>query len=241
MGKSKILVLVEGDKTDVKLMRHLLDVYGILSGHEIVSYHTNIYTLYNEMFRDGDPSSIDLLQNLKEHEKDDKKKVLFDQYYSDKLLIFNLDPQDPQYSPEKIKEMVSYFTESSDMGKLYINYPMVEAFYHMKSIPDKDYYSYYVTMDELKNHQYKKRVTEENRDKDYRRFAIDRKECNIVIRQNIEKANKILQRKSDIDLPDLLDVLSKQLEYLSEENKIFVLCTCAFYILDYNSNLIKTD
>ena len=108
------------------------------------------------MFRDGDPSSIDLLQNLKEHEKDDKKKVLFDQYYSDKLLIFDLDPQDPQYSPEKIQEMVSYFAESSDMGKLYINYPMVEAFYHMKSIPDKDYYSYYVTMDELKNHQYKK-------------------------------------------------------------------------------------
>ena len=49
-AKSKILVIVEGQKTDYKLMEHLLDVYGISASHEIVSYNTNIYTLYNEMF-----------------------------------------------------------------------------------------------------------------------------------------------------------------------------------------------
>ena len=46
--------------------------------------------------------------------------------------------------------MAEYFTESSDMGKLYINYPMVEAFYHMKSIPDNDFDTYTSSMEELK-------------------------------------------------------------------------------------------
>ena len=104
-GKSKILVLVEGAKTDVRLMQKLFEVYGISERYEILSYNTNIYTLYREMFSDGDPSSIDTLQNLKEHERDAEKKKLFDNRYSDILLIFDLDPQDPQFSGDKITEM----------------------------------------------------------------------------------------------------------------------------------------
>lgn len=125
----KILLLVEGAKTDVKLMKHLLEVYGINKNHEIVSYNTNIYTLYKEMFEDNPPESVDLLQLLKSKENDIEKKKIFDVNYSDILLIFDLDPQDNMFTPEKIRRMKSYFKESSDMGKLYINYPMVEAFF----------------------------------------------------------------------------------------------------------------
>ena len=88
-AKSKILVIVEGQKTDYKLMERLLDVYGISASHEIVSYNTNIYTLYNEMFRDGDPSSVDLLQILKEHEKDPQKKELFKEVVTYPKFILN--------------------------------------------------------------------------------------------------------------------------------------------------------
>ena len=79
--KAQILVLVEGGKTDVTLMRHLLTVYGISQNHEIVPYNTNIYELYNHMFRDEDPNTIDFLQLLKEHEKDPAKKPIFDRRY----------------------------------------------------------------------------------------------------------------------------------------------------------------
>lgn len=80
---SKILILVEGAKTDLKLMEHLLHVYGIDSNHEVVSYNTNIYVLYQEMFADGDTASIDLLQLLKERENDPIKKEIFEARYSD--------------------------------------------------------------------------------------------------------------------------------------------------------------
>jgi hypothetical protein len=48
--KRKILILVEGAKTDAALMKRLLSIYKIDIKYEIVSYCTNIYTFYHEMF-----------------------------------------------------------------------------------------------------------------------------------------------------------------------------------------------
>lgn len=242
--KSKILVIVEGEKTDYRLMNRLLQLYGISDSHEIISYNTNIYTLYNEMFRDGDPDSIDLLQNLKEHETDPEKKNLFDERYSDILLIFDLDPQDPLFSAEKILEMLAYFVESSDMGKLYLNYPMVEAFYHMKNIPDEEYNTYTATMEELKKHKYKARVNLENRNHNYAKFAATKEECTTVIVQNIEKSWLLAETERMVNgveqlLPDSVDVLKAQLRKLEEHQLVSVLCTCVFYIADYNPKLLK--
>lgn len=240
--KIKILVLVEGEKTDYRLMNRLLQIYDISDSHEIVSYNTNIYTLYNEMFRDGDPASIDILQNLKEHERDPEKKKLFDERYSDILLIFDLDPQAPEFSAEKILEMSAFFVESSDMGKLYLNYPMVEAFYHMKDIPDMDYNSYTASLDELRQHMYKQRVNRENRNHDYTKFAVTRAECNSVIKQNLEKAWLLTDTThsiNDAEPPDSGDILKAQLRNMEERQFISVLCTCVFYIVDYNPNLLQ--
>lgn len=240
---SKVLVLVEGEKTDIRLMKHLFDIYGIAKSHTIVSYNTNIYVLYNEMFKDNSPEDIDLLQILKEHENDEKKKQIFNERYTDILLIFDLDPQDHMFSARKISEMCEYFVESSDMGKLYINYPMVEAFYHMKSIPDPDYYFRYATINELKAKLYKQRVNSENRNHDYNKFAAKRSECSTVIMQNIEKAFRLCssEKKYLQPVPDSKDILNIQLEYINKKSIIAVLCTCVFYIAEYNSNLIHLD
>ena len=242
--KSKILVLVEGKKTDYQLMKRIFRLYGISDSHEVISYNTNIYVLYNEMFRDGDPASLDILQTLKEHERDPEKKKLFDRRYSDILLIFDLDPQDPAFSAYKILEMASFFVESSDMGKLYLSYPMVEAFYHMKSIPDEDYNGYTASLEELRSHKYKERVTRENRNHSYAKFAATKEECSTVIGQNIDKAWIISEAERLADgisqiVPDPADILKAQLENLEDHQLVFVLATCAFYIADYNPALLQ--
>ena len=106
-------------------------------------------------------------------------------------MIFDLDPQAPEFAPDKIRQMAEYFIESSDMGKLYLNYPMVEAFYHMAFIPDAQIDSYYATLWELEKHVYKARVNRENRNDDYRKFAVTKEECNIVIKQHTQKQDSI--------------------------------------------------
>ena len=42
-----------------------------------------------------------------------------------------------------------------------------------------------------------------------------------------------------MQLPDLNKILFKQVDSLNTELKIWVLCTCAYYIADYNSKLIE--
>lgn len=237
--KRKILILVEGAKTDVDLMKRLLSIYKIDSDYEIVSYCTNIYTLYHEMFEDNNPADIDLLQLLKSREPDSSKKYIFDAFYSDILLVFDFDPQAPDFSPEKIRNMTKYFVESSDMGKLYINYPMVEAFYHMTSIPDPAYDSYYATLDELTSGTYKARVNRENRNHDYRKFAVGKEECDSVINQNVEKAKRLAEVElGDSLLPTQYDILSAQLRCVLKDSRVAVLSTCAFFIPEYNPELI---
>lgn len=237
--KRKIFVLVEGAKTDVALMDRLLSIYQIDFKYEIVSYCTNIYTLYKEMFEDNDPGDMDLLQLLKSRESDLVKKTLFDESYSDILLIFDLDPHDSGFTPEKIRRMAMHFVESSDMGKLYINYPMVEAFYHMMSIPDPNFNAYYAMLDELLAGKYKARVNRENRNHDYRKFSATKEECNIVIRQNISKARWLVGCDSAADLPpSQAGILSAQLNFLQNDRRIAVLSTCVFFIPEYNPKLI---
>ena len=114
----KILVLVEGKRPDVPLMEHLFNIYKIDIDYEIVSYKTNIYTLYKDMFEEAEPETYDILQVLKAREKEQEKKQIFDEKYTDILLIFDLEPQDSQYTKEKIIKMTEYLVESSDMGKL---------------------------------------------------------------------------------------------------------------------------
>ncbi|SNV83392.1 Uncharacterised protein [Clostridium cochlearium] len=249
-NKKKILVLVEGAKTDVLVMKKLFSIYEIGAKYEIVPYYTNIYTLYQEMFRDGIDrlKDMDILQILKAKEKDTNKKKMFDEKYTDILLIFDLDPQDPTFTLEKIKLMQDYFCESSDMGKLYLNYPMIEAFYHVKSIPDDNYFDRKVEFKELKDKKYKSRVQQETIGNDYRKFATSKNDFNIIILQNAIKAlflttGKVIKPEDILinnNSIDLSLVLNKQLSYLKNDGFIYVICTCIFYILEYNPKLLMS-
>ena len=75
---------------------------------------------------------------------------------------------------------------------------------------------------------------------------MNKQECDTVIRQNIEKAvlvadlhDNITAEDADLVLPDSTDILTAQLDTLSKEGFLSVLCTCVFYIVDYNPNLIE--
>ncbi|MCL2571153.1 MAG: hypothetical protein FWE11_02020 [Defluviitaleaceae bacterium] len=236
----EILVIVEGAKTDIRLMERLLMLYGIDGRHQIVSYNTNIYLLYNSIFNDPDPESLDILLHLKSREPNPDKRAVLDRRYSEVLLIFDFDPQDPHFADEKIKKMMGFFSESTEMGKLYINYPMIEAFYHMKNIPDSDFNSYIATMNELESGLYKDRVNKETRIGDYAKYPVNKNEASIIIRQNINKAWHILLSKTDESIapPDSMSILEVQLAKREHEKVIAILCTCIFYIVDYNPMLL---
>ena len=132
-----------------------MKLYG-LEDYEIFSYNTNIYVLYNQLFVDGSSYGRDLLQTLIENSTDEKKIKKIKNNYSHIILCFDLDPQDGQYSKEKIIDLSLFFNESTDNGKLYINYPMVESFSHRHGIGDNEYIKREVSYSDLM--QYKQIV-----------------------------------------------------------------------------------
>ena len=109
----------------------------------------------------------------------------------------------------------------------------------MKSIPDDDFDSYYATLSELREGNYKARVNRENRNHDYRKFAATKEECNIVIRKNISKACGLIQKESRGNLiPTQGEILAAQLNDIQNEERVAVLSTCPFFIPEYNPKLI---
>lgn len=113
----------------------------------------------------------------------------------------------------------------------------------MKSIPDEDYNGYTASLEELRSHKYKERVTRENRNHSYAKFAATKEECSTVIGQNIDKAWIISEAERLADgisqiVPDSADILKAQLRNLEEHQLVSILCTCVFYLVDYNPALL---
>lgn len=119
MSRKRILLIVEGKKQEVSLFRALFACYRLDLEYEISPYGTNIYELYERMFADGAQDDLTLLGVLKERAPAEDR-WLFDQNYSDVLLVFDYEPQDNRFSPERLAEMQRYFNESTDNGKLYV-------------------------------------------------------------------------------------------------------------------------
>lgn len=238
--RSKILVLVEGEVGEARIFQRLIHYFELETKYEIVPYKTNIYILCEEIFKEGQEEFLDIQQVLIERAKSEDEKTVLKQNFTDTILIFDLDPQDRRFDEERIRTMQNFFCESSDMGKLYINYPMSESFYHMMSIPDPEYNSRRIEKDKIRG--YKSLVRRECFQKTYDAFATSREELNIVISQNLDKAllicgHDVMEGWGCIDH---LEILKAQLENLKHEKPfVYILCTCVMYIYDYNSELIK--
>ena len=93
---SKILLIVEGEKTEKQLMHRMCKEYGIdILDNQIYCYTTNIYDLYDRIFKDSldEIEDLDFLLALKEKGiNEENKDILTSNNYSDVLLMFDYEP-----------------------------------------------------------------------------------------------------------------------------------------------------
>ena len=155
---------------------------------------------------------------------------------------------EPQYisirgKGDIIKELMNYFSDASDMGQLFLNYPMVESFYHLRKFDskiDKNFINSKFSLEELQKHKYKKRATDEGTTLDVKRMT--KIQLKNILCQHACKANLIVN--NDNSLPDgynhlfLTNILDKQNELLLQSHEGYIISTCGFYVLEnYPDNI----
>ncbi len=247
-SRNKILLIVEGEKTEPKLFEQLGKVKWNQSCElQIVDIRTNIYSLYqailnlNEGFIDDSTSTIEVLRQIliKNGRIEDAKRL--EDKYPYIYLFFDLEIQDNHYENKKsvLKEMMNYFYDETENGLLLINYPMIESYRDYKEpLIDLNYKDLFIKVDDVLNKKYKCIVNKRGTNKNFSKYTI--KEFELLFLQNLLKANYILGK--DFTAPEyesfekiIMDhcILEKQFEYIIIENKIAVLCTCLFVFVYY--------
>lgn len=155
--------------------------------------------------------------------------------------------QDPKANNEKLKEMLEYFNDETDKGKLYISYPMVEAFFDINFDQEEYYKNKIFEIDGINYERYKDYKSDKNILKNIKRNSekdikifLDTNKVDIIFKQNIKKLNYIIN--TDFSFMDYksyskireLDIFNSQVKkYRDLKIKVSVLSPFPKFFIDY--------
>lgn len=158
--RRKSLFIVEGKHEKNELMMFLLMIFPEIdiNVEDIIIYGTNIYMLYEDIVKEyqeeWDSQDVDL-PFLVSKRNEDEVSLRKDDFVNI-VLIFDYEHHDPNFDEDKICRMQQYFCDSTDVGKLYINYPMVESYQHFEQWPSEDFADVFIPVTLQPGREYKK-------------------------------------------------------------------------------------
>ncbi len=242
---ANILFLLEGASREKKYFNVMNRIFSdrIKSKINFFYYGTNIHVLYDELKKDSSLDIIELVKEKAKKDKDDKNyKILNENKFGEIYLIFDLDPQDDNFTCNRIQEMLDLFNNETENGKLYVNYPMVESFKHFKSIPDIDYNDYKVKIDDCT--KYKRNVAKISCINHFK--EIDKKIFFNIVKQNVSKINLLVNDSKTYDYNTYINTLNQnnifriQRKEIELDNSIYVINSMCLWPLDYfNESVFK--
>lgn len=251
-----ILFVFEGEERERQIFKTI--EYLFFQGRDsiVCSFGNNIYELYRQLkemdggdivsvLRENNSASSDSPFSGNERTSD----------FSEIFLFFDYDFQNKNLTLEEMNsqlaEMLEMFGDETDNGKLYINYPMVEALQHTKRLPDDKFVDYTVSRKECMECNYKEISA---RFSDYssldfivlpslrepRKNEIDKVSGNWehVKNQNVAKANLICTGKNGIpsekECVSQQNIFQAQLEkYIAPSGVVSILCAFPLFLFEY--------
>lgn len=245
-----ILFVFEGERREPMLFRSIECLFFPSADEHIVcSFGNNIYELYRQMESLGD--GADIVGVLKENGAVSADYGMSD--FSDVFLFFDLDIHNGNQPSDKslaqISEMLSYFSNETENGKLFINYPMIESIYHTGKLPDAEYYKYSVAISDCTAYKRIARdfppysnldhlcVTERNIS---RKDIVEKIRMNWIhlVGMNVSKANLLCRgtnekplQKDDISQPDIFSAQHRH--FITPRKEIAVLNAFPLFLYDY--------
>lgn len=238
-----MLFVVEGGHTEPKLIRKLAKVYGLSPDREIYPYGTNVHAMLNEIeYEFPDLSDVDLLQFLRRREGNNgSRRAMIEGRFTDVVLIFDYERQDSSFDQNRLKRLLEVFNDSTDMGKLYINYPMVESYKDVLMPCDDLFLGRTIACNKCTH--YKRIVSDRSKLRNLIQENGERDAFSWIIEMNVIKVLHLLN--SDTNLMSFseacrkvseggrdIKLLQLQNHYAESDQKIYVCCTCLFFLCE---------
>lgn len=250
-NKKKALFIVEGAKREVQFVKNLTARSNI--SMEIFAVCANIHMLYGKLKSENFYFNIiDALLDLPGVSESDKEMLRKQGSFAFTYLIFDLDLQHYDLAQKNnivrgigdVKEMLQHFCDETDptIGKLYINYPMIESFRDCASFFDNNYKNAVVSLQDIT--KYKKIVSERGLKLPLCKYSYNNF-CELI-RQNLYKAYYLRSAQwAKPTYQEYMDFLTQRGLVEIEENIILsqsaiaVLNTSYFVLVDYFGNRLS--
>jgi hypothetical protein len=226
-----ILLVFEGEKREPSIFNNIKKIFFESKDSNRMVYAlfgNNILNLWKELNADHDFDTVVMLQNIAKN-KDDLKDISR-KNVSEIHLFFDFEGHLPEKSLNDlcpiISEMLAFFDEETNHGKLWISYPMVEALKHTY----KDLTKCFACIQSIgDNTKYKEKVGKINDFQDTRKYI--RGDWHHIIAINTRKA--ICLVNCSYFLPHYMDVSSalKQSRIFDAEKERFILLNSSVVVL----------
>lgn len=236
MADRKLLFICEGLQDEPDFLKHMmLKVFPDIS-YKIYSYRTTIHTLASRLkneYPDFDDGYHDIRLILRDNEKNQDLRDILSGSFSDIILAFDFEPHHDHPDFDTVRRMLAYFCDSTDMGKLYINYPMMQSYKHLKCLPDPDYINR-----KAFPRGYKELVGIESCMTDLQKYNyeifIQIAIHNLIKIYNILRNLRLIPDSESYYKMDWVELFDRELEIYWNTDMVDVINTLCFFPVDYN-------
>lgn len=245
MSSAKVLIVLEGEKPEENTLARLQRAFpGELAdlSEDLVEYvySSHIYGLYNKLKEDDGFS--DVIEVLKElYPEDDALQNTNREDISQVYLFFDLDihKQPIEKSCDQLNELVQFFDNETENGKLFLSYPMAEAINICdveNGLMSDDRKLFCI--DKCVNDGFKHFADNLNRDSQTICRANSRENWLTISKAHYEKAQWLMYLTSE-ELSSVLGqmqqdaILQHQQKLIKQDNIVATLSAFPFFLLEY--------
>lgn len=245
MSSAKVLFVLEGEQPEGNIVARLQKAFpeelaDLSSDLVKIVFSSNIYSLYGKL--KDDDGFLDVVEVLKElHKEDVELQDLDRESVSQVFLFFDLDihglAQPIEQSCEQLDELLNFFDNETENGKLFLSYPMAEAI-NICDIEnglmsdDRKLFS----IDKCVNDGFKHFANDLNRDSKTICRANCRENWLIICKANYEKAQWLMELPTgtlSLEQMQQPTILQHQQVLIKNEDVVATLSAFPFFLLEY--------
>lgn len=249
--RPKALLIVEGGRTEFKFFEHLAKVFNTLP-FDIVPYGNNIHALYKRLKKDH--FEVNIKDILLEHANTEEERLILNQDFTYTYLIYDCDPHHTSKDDSRnihtickenmanLNEMLQHFTDETDstIGKLFINYPMMESFRDANDFFDAEYAHTVLTIETKESFTGYKNATSRKRLAQHRIDKWNESNFYNLIKMNLFKLNQICFEHWELpSYESYRNIMDQHIAFQKEQDAcislkiLYVLNTSILLLLDY--------